>query len=302
MKKTNTFKPTVLIRFSEIAIKGSKTRKWLTQRLINHIKYILKLKNIKDFEVINDYSRLFIESNSSELVSEYVSTLVPGIASLSIVYESNTEIEEIKKMIDSLFRERLRKAKSFAVRVRRTGRHTFTSVELAATLGEYILNSNSDIQLKVNLTNPEYILHLDVRGEITYIFDSIESGLGGLPVGCQGNVLVLISGEEEDITNIMQLYKRGVNTLIYSNKRECEISKEFLEKTEKIITLQPKMSKLHQKIFYASNDLDIHEILNYYNGFDCKGIAVSKSIFEEISKIIPVTIPIFVPNLVTTQE
>ncbi|MHA2308240.1 MAG: hypothetical protein ACXABJ_03095, partial [Candidatus Heimdallarchaeaceae archaeon] len=47
-----------MIRFSEIAIKSSKTRKWLTQRLVDHIKYVLNLKNIKNFNVINDYSRL----------------------------------------------------------------------------------------------------------------------------------------------------------------------------------------------------------------------------------------------------
>ncbi|MCG3225348.1 MAG: hypothetical protein H7645_00400 [Candidatus Heimdallarchaeota archaeon] len=302
MKEAIQQKPTVMIRLSEIAIKSSKTRRWLTQRLVNHIKYILNLKNIKNFNVINDYSRLFVETDEAELVSEYVSTLIPGTASLSIVHRCNTDTKEMEKIIDKSYKDNIRKSASFSVRVRRTGNHPFTSVELAAKLGEYIINSNSDIQLKVNLTNPDYSIHFDVRGETTYIFDEIKSGLGGLPVGCQGNVLVLISGEEEDIANIIQLYKRGANTIIFSiNKRE-DLSQKFIDQIKEILILQPKIKKLRDNIFYVENELDIQEILVYYNKYECKGISVSKTLFNEISSIFPVTTPLFVPHLVTTID
>lgn len=297
MKEAIQHKPIVLIRFSEIAIKSPKTRRWLTQRLVDHIKYILNIKNIENYEVINDYSRLFVESDDSELVSEYIASLIPGIASLSIVYKIETEIQEIEKIIDEFYKDNIRNSSSFAVRARRTGKHSFSSVELAAKLGEYIIDSNSDIQLKVNLTNPDYTLHLDVRGEVTYIFDSTKAGLGGLPVGCQGNVLVLVNGEEEDIANIIQLYKRGANTLIYSMEKKKNLPNEFLENIKEILALQPKTSKLYHNILFVKNEFEIEDLLEAYSKFDCKGISVSNSIFTELSSLLPVEIPLFIPHL-----
>jgi thiamine biosynthesis protein ThiI len=302
MKETIQHKPIVMIRFSEIAIKSSKTRRWLTQRLVDHIKYVLNLKNIQNFEVINDYSRLFVVSNDSEKISEYIATLIPGTASLSIVYKVNTNLDEIGKIIDVYFKNNIRTSTSFAVRVRRTGDHAFTSVELAAKIGEYIIDSNSDIQLKVNLTNPDYTLHLDVRGTTTYVFDNSKAGLGGLPVGCQGNVLVLVKGEEEDIANIIQLYKRGANTIIYSIETKQNITEEFLESIGKILVLQPKTRKLHQNMFFIENELDIQEILELYKKYNCKGISISKSLFSEFSSLLPISIPLFVPHLASEVD
>ena len=302
MNEAIQHKPTVMIRFSEIAIKSSKTRKWLTQRLVDHIKYVLKLKNIENFYVINDYSRLFVETDEPERVSEYISALIPGTASLSIVHRCNTDTKAMEKIIDKSYKDKIRKSASFSVRVRRTGNHLFTSVELAARLGEYIIDSNSDIQLKVNLTNPDYSIQFDVRGETTYIFDEVKSGLGGLPVGCQGNVLVIASGEEEDIANIIQLYKRGANTIIFSIGKREDLSQKFINQIKEILILQPKTRKLRNNIFYTKNELDIQEILEYYNKYECKGISVSKKLFSEISSMFPVTTPLFVPHLVSAID
>ena len=297
MREAIQHKPIVMIRFSEIAIKSSKTRRWLTQRLVDHIKYVLSLKNIQNFEVINDYSRLYIVSDDSKRVSEYIASLIPGTASLSIVYKVDTDIEEIKKIIDEFYRNEIRESSSFSVRVRRTGDHSFTSVELAAKIGEYIINSNSDVQLKVNLTNPDYTLHLDVRGATTYIFDNFKVGLGGLPVGCQGNVMVLVKGEEEDIANIIQLYKRGAHTIVYSLEKKEILDEKFLEKISELLVLQLKRSKLQHKILFIENEFDIQKILEIYKKYDCKGISISKTMFNEFSSLIPVSIPLFVPHI-----
>ncbi|MHA2308727.1 MAG: THUMP domain-containing protein, partial [Candidatus Heimdallarchaeaceae archaeon] len=247
-------------------------------------------------------SRLFVETDESKLGSEYISTLVPGTASLSVVHRCNTDIKEMEKIVDNFYKDNIRKSSSFSVKVRRTGSHSFSSIELAAKLGEYIINSNSDIQLKVNLTSPDYSVHFDVRGETTYIFDEIKSGLGGLPVGCQGNVLVLISGEDEDIANIIQLYKRGANTIIFSISKKEVLSQKFVDQIKEILILQPKSKKLRENIFYVENELDIQVILEYYNKYECKGISVSKTLFSEISSMFPVTTPLFVPHLVTAID
>ncbi|MFW9853138.1 MAG: THUMP domain-containing protein [Candidatus Thorarchaeota archaeon] len=294
--KTKNVLPMVMIRFSEIAIKSSKTRRWLTNQLINHINYILDSYNFHDFQIIKEYSRIFIKTEEPEKVCRIISVLVPGVASTSIVFHATTNLDQIQKVIQLHFSQDIRRSKTFAVRVKRTGKHSFTSIELAAKLGEYILKNNSDIQLKVDLSNPEYVLNVEVRDDDTYIFDKIVKGLGGLPTGCQGRALVIVEGTTEDVSNIIQLYKRGVSTIIYSLENKINLSSDFRKNVEGILALQNNLKIKERKINYDGKEV---EILAFYTEYKCLAIGVSKTLFERISKIIPLTIPLLVPHLVT---
>ena len=122
-------------------------------------------------------------------------------------------------------------------------------------------------------------------------------GLGGLPVGCQGNIMVLVKGEEEDIANIIQLYKRGANTIIYSLEKKEILDEKFLEKISELLVLQLKRSKLQHKILFIENEFDIQKILEIYKKYDCTGISISKTMFNEFSSLIPVSIALFVPHI-----
>jgi len=159
----------LLVRFSEIAIKSTKTRKWLTTRLVNHMEYILKKYYKEHFEIVREYSRIYVVAENIAKVEKILTTIVPGIANTSQVYHCFTDIEKIKENIQKNFFDKIQKNKEFAVKVRRVGKHDFSSIELAAKIGEYILEKNEE--LKVNLTEPQYTLNIEVRGNDSYIFD-----------------------------------------------------------------------------------------------------------------------------------
>jgi thiamine biosynthesis protein ThiI len=70
------------------------------------------------------------------------------------------------------------------------GEHDFTSQEMAAYCGSVVYEITKS---KVDLSNPDFELFVEVRDDITYIYHQKIQGLGGLPVGSQGRVIVLIS-------------------------------------------------------------------------------------------------------------
>ena len=288
--------PMVMVRFSEIAIKGAKTRHWLTNRLVSHINYMLNKQNIEDFEIIKEYSRIFVKSSENKKVENIIASLIPGAVSVSEVYQCSSEINEIKTCLKKSFFSKIDKEKSFAVKVKRTGNHPYSSVELGAILGEFILENNIDKHLKVNLTKPEYTLRIEVRDDKAYVFDEIIRGLGGLPVASQGKVLVLVSGIQEDISNIIQLYKRGAITLVYSLLKETNLDNEFKEKVLRIQNMQPYLKE--KGIVYIKNKFEIDQLLDYYEENRCLGISMSKVVFDNIENDLPVKIPLFVPHLV----
>jgi len=290
--------PIILIRFSEIGIKSSKTRKWLTRKLISHIEFVLKNHGIKDFQIENRFSRIFIFAEETDKILHLLSNFIPGIASISKVYECKTDFQEITELIREQFFERLCNHSTFAVKVKRTGKHPFSSVEIAADIGEFILENIDESNIRVNLTDPEYYLYLEIREGLTYVYDQITKGLGGLPAGCQGKVLVIISGENEDIANILQLYKRGAITIIYSTNQFSQYSKEYQEAILRLLALQQNLKKNESVIFSEEKQFHVEEVLKFYQKSQCLSIAMSKTIFEDISIKIPTTIPVFVPYLV----
>ncbi len=288
----------ILIRFSEIGIKSPKTRKWLTRKLISHIEFVLKNNDIEEFQIENRFSRIFVFSAETDKIVHLLSNFIPGIASISKVYGCKTDFQEITGIIRKQFFERLRNHSTFAVKVKRTGKHSFSSVKIAADIGEFILDNINDDNLRVNLTDPEYYLYLEIREGLTYVYDQIAKGLGGLPAGCQGKVLVIISGENEDIANVLQLYKRGAITIIYSIKQFSQYSKKYQKAISKLLASQQNLKKTERVIFSNDNNFNVEEILNYYQKTQCLSIAMSKTIFNETSMKIPTTIPVFVPYLV----
>jgi len=296
VKKVNS-SPKIMVRFSEIGIKSAKTRKWLTRRLIRHIEYILKLLGVKNFQVINKYSRIFILTTENiNLIGKGLSRLVPGIASLSFVYQTTSNIKEIKNTVKTIFLKEIGGKNSFAVKTKRIGTHSYSSVELSAEIGEYILN-NMDKKIHVNLENPEYTLFIEVRESDAYIFDKVIQGLGGLPAGSQGGILMLIDGDEKELGLVLELFKRGVNTFIVSTRPIKEIPKNIQEAFQKLLKLQMFLPQEKRRII-SLEPFDISKVRNFYTENKCLGIAISEQIFEKYLAKIPVNIPLFVPDLV----
>lgn len=296
-KADNGYSSFIMVRFSEIAIKGSKTRRWLTKRLVTHIEYVLRLYGISDYKVINDYSRIFVESSQLLETEKFIAHLVPGVSSLSIVRSCSSNLEEIKECVKEFFFQNFKEGMSFSVRARRTGKHPFSSVELGAIIGEFILENNVKKKLKVNLDKPEYTLQIEVRDKSAYIFDRISKGMGGLPVESQGRVLVIASNEDEDISNILHLYKRGGITYVYSIENQENINDETLQLLHKMLDLQPKLKNEENRLFLLANEFEISQMLDFYKENQCLAITMTKAIFNKISSEIPTSIPIFVPHL-----
>jgi thiamine biosynthesis protein ThiI len=82
--------------------------------------------------------------------------------------------------------------KTFKIKARRTDK-TFSldSYGLCCRAGEAVLLSVND--LKVDIHNPQDIINIEIR-EKAYIYSGGKKGLGGLPVGCAGKGLLLLSG------------------------------------------------------------------------------------------------------------
>jgi thiamine biosynthesis protein ThiI len=224
----------ILIRIGEIFLKGSNKR-FFENRLLNNIKkslYRIKCK------IVKAHNRCFIENFQSSDQEEIVYRLkkVFGIHSISPAIKIPTDFEGIKQAALSISPTQ----GFFRVTVNRADKRIVKrSMDIAAEIGAFILKQKPN--LKVNLFEYDFEINVDIREEgFSYIFCEKIAGQGGLPVGCSGKGMLLLSGGIDSPVAGYKIAKRGVELFavhFYSYPYTSENAKE------KVIDLAKKLSE-----------------------------------------------------------
>lgn len=194
-------KKLIMIKYGELTTKKANRKIFITM-LENNIKKILS--NL-DYKIKKDRVRMYIESDSIELVEKKLKKIF-GIHSIVECYQVNTNIEEIETSILSLLPS---EGKTFKVNTKRADK-TFPipSMDFNNKIGGFILKNTS---LKVDVHNPDIMVHIEIRVEGTFLYFNEIPGLGGYPVGIQGKGLLMLSGGIDSPVAGYLALKRGID-------------------------------------------------------------------------------------------
>ncbi|MBR9883022.1 MAG: tRNA 4-thiouridine(8) synthase ThiI [Oceanospirillales bacterium] len=203
--------------FPEITIKSRPVRKRLIARLQNNIQIILariepsiKVSSFWDkLEAAFDHEAV---ENVGEVRDALVDALsrIPGIqAFLEVEQYPLGDFHQVYELTREAYAERI-KGKTFKVRVRRSGKHEFTSVELERYVGGGLRQHTEAAGVDVH--KPEVWVDLEVRYDWLFIITRIHKGLCGYPLGTQEPVLSLISGGFDSIVASWMTMRRGCKT------------------------------------------------------------------------------------------
>lgn len=199
------------IRYGEIGVKSPKVRRKFENKLMNNIKAEL------DCEFINYNGRIILQTDQEDEKVRKVLNRVFGIVSYSPIFETETDNQKISQLIEESLNEFIEHGKfkpetqTFAVKCRRVGIHDFSSQEMAGYVGSVIVKLTN---AKVNLSNPDFTVYVEVRQDKTFVYYEKIKGLGGLPVGSQGRVICLISGGIDSPVAAFQMLKRGCSVTL----------------------------------------------------------------------------------------
>jgi thiamine biosynthesis protein ThiI len=188
-----------LAHYHEIALKGKNRGnfEWQLRRNLGLVTG-LPLQKIKLIA-----SRFVIESNEEQLKEKL--KYVFGLSSFGPALAVEPTIEKIQEAALNL--ASLTKIKSFLVSTSRSDKSFFlTSPEINRLVGEAIREKT---KAKVDLKNPQQIFWIEITSKEAYIYTEKFKGAGGLPVGSEGRVLVLLSGGIDSPVAGYFLAKRG---------------------------------------------------------------------------------------------
>ena len=198
-----------LLKMGEIVLKGLNRRRF-EERLMGNLQR--RLHPYGRFRAISRQSIVYVEplEETCDLDGAWESMKqLFGIVGLSRAKSCEKNPDAFFQAACAYLDQDLKNARSFKVESKRSDK-TFpmTSIELSQYVGGLL--SEAYPHLKVDVHNPELIVHLEVRDFAGYVHANPEPGAGGLPVGVGGRAVALLSGGIDSPVACYMMAKRGL--------------------------------------------------------------------------------------------
>jgi len=198
----------IIARYGEIGIKSPKIRSRFERKLVKNIKATFEC------DVERNQGRIYIHPKDFDEGIEKLNRVF-GVVSYSPATSTQTTYDDIDKTLteyvgDLIKEDLIDENTKFAIKCRRVGKHDFTSQEMAAHCGGVVRNV---VLAPVDLTNPDLTIFVEVRENDTFIFHEKIRGPGGLPLGTQGKVVVLLSSGIDSPVAAYLMMKRGCEVI-----------------------------------------------------------------------------------------
>ncbi len=203
---------TILVRYSEIGLKSDPVRRRFEGMLKRNIMDMLA-KDSVEARVSIANSRLYVETDDARAATASLKRVF-GISSVSVATICGASMEEMKRAASRISQDLLIHGDTFAVDARRdSGAYPFTSMDIKREVGSAILEANSSKGVKVDLSDPDKTVFIEVRSNKAYIFTSYVACHAGLPLGSQGSVLAYVD-DNRSLVSAWLMMKRGCKVVV----------------------------------------------------------------------------------------
>jgi thiamine biosynthesis protein ThiI len=194
-----------LVKYGELALKG-KNRPYFEKKLVGDIQRKTAGVSVK---IIRDRGRLYIycgQTDTSRIAEILSSTF--GLVAFARTFKAEKDMPSIENAALALATKLLEDGNRFKIKVRRLDKRFFlNSYQIACRLGDHLRFRLPE--LKVDLHNSDWILNVEIRDSV-YLYGPEIPAPGGLPLGCSGKGLLLLSGGIDSPVAGYLMGKRGL--------------------------------------------------------------------------------------------
>lgn len=228
----------ILVKLGEIILKGLN-RRYFEQKLMANMRR--RLSHIGKFRVYCIQSTVYVEAqeDNADIDAAFEALQnVFGIVALVRAAACEKDKDAIAALAKEYLRDEMLRAKSFKVESKRSDKSfPMTSIELSQYVGGELNEAYPDV--KVDVHEPELIVHIEVRDLAAYVHGAPVPGAGGMPVGCNGTAVTLLSGGIDSPVSSYMIAKRGVHLIpvhFFSFPYTSQQAKEKVIELAQIIT------------------------------------------------------------------
>ena len=199
--------------FPEITIKSRPVRKHFIRQLGKNIRSVLRDLD-PALKVSGVWDNLEVETQltDTKVLREITERLccTPGIVHFLEVNEYPLgDLDDITAKCKTHYADLL-PGKVFAVRCKRGGKHSFSSMDVERYVGSQLRQQCG--AAGISLKDPELLVRMEIRDQRLFVIHHQHNGVGGYPLGALEQSLVLMSGGFDSTVAAYQMMRRGLLT------------------------------------------------------------------------------------------
>ncbi|MFH1237675.1 MAG: tRNA uracil 4-sulfurtransferase ThiI, partial [Candidatus Aenigmatarchaeota archaeon] len=205
LKKTGSARASVgtkrfILKYGELWLKSEFVRNRFIKTLAENVSRQLRMAGIKDFRLERTRDMLILDCANPK--APHVLSKIFGITWFALAFETKPEMKAMEKAVLTLAKK-IGKEQTFAIRASRSDKSlAFTSKDVENEMGK-------NVDRKVDLSNPDVTIFVELRKGMAYVYSEKVKGAGGLPYGVTGRVLSLVSGGIDSPVASWLMMKRG---------------------------------------------------------------------------------------------
>ncbi len=228
----------ILLKLGEIILKGLN-RRYFENKLMANVRR--RLNPVGKFRVYCIQSTVYVEAQEENAdIDGAIEALknVFGIVAIVRAAACEKDKDAIAKLAIEYLKPDMESAESFKVESKRSDKSfPLTSIELSQYVGGELSEAYPDV--KVDVHEPEFTVHIEVRDLAAYVHGAPIPGAGGMPVGCNGTAVTLLSGGIDSPVSSYMIARRGIHLIpvhFFSFPYTSQQAKEKVIELAQIIT------------------------------------------------------------------
>ena len=234
----------VVIHYQEIALKGNN-RPWFVARLARNLRQATADLGVREVRVLMGRLELVLGEHAEWPVIRQRLGRVFGVANFARAGRAPLDVDKIASAILADL-DGTADPRTFRVSARRADkRFPLTSPQIEREVGGRIKEAR---QWKVDLSNPEFTVHVEALTEDAFYYFGKELGAGGMPVGVSGKVACLLSGGIDSPVAAWRLMRRGCRVLLVHFHSYPILSRASQEKVRELAQLLAQY-QFHSRLF-----------------------------------------------------
>ncbi|MGI6028618.1 MAG: tRNA uracil 4-sulfurtransferase ThiI [Candidatus Heteroscillospira sp.] len=228
----------ILLKQGEMVLKGLNRKSFEMKLMANARR---RLRDLGEFKVYAVQSTIYVEPLSDDCdMDEAFERLkkVFGVVSLNRAMACEKDLDVIYNTAVEYLGEAMESAKSFKVETKRSDKSFGkTSIQVSQYVGGLLSERFPDT--KVDVHSPELTVNVEIRDYAAYVHGNAVQGAGGMPVGCNGRAVTLLSGGIDSPVSSYMIAKRGVQVIpvhFFSFPYTSEQAKEKVIELAQLLT------------------------------------------------------------------
>lgn len=228
----------ILLKQGEIILKGGN-RRFFEDKLLANIRR--RLRGLGDFNVYSTQSTVYVEPKNDDCDMDGAMEAlgkVFGAVGVTRAMACEKDKDAIAEAAAEYLGDSIREAKSFKVETKRSDkRFPMSSIEISQYVGGLLAERFP--KTAVDVHEPDLTVHVEVRETAAYVHGNPLPGAGGMPVGCNGSAVTLLSGGIDSPVSSYLIARRGIHLIpvhFFSFPYTSEQAKEKVLELARLLT------------------------------------------------------------------